>query len=186
MENITSIKKKLIDSKLKSKPFSSGMYAFLMFLIDYYRRVRSDLKIDYDSFIIIQVVVSHGIYLIQSEHSKNYSEIAKEFSRMSSSDNTDTSDIVFKASEIMAKIKKNKLTISSICQVTTLPKETVRRKVKTLISKKFLTHSKVDGVLIGPNYRKIYENMTPKTTLSIASLLKKWKKSGVLDSLLEF
>ena len=31
MENITSIKKKLIDSKLKSKPFSSGMYAFLMF-----------------------------------------------------------------------------------------------------------------------------------------------------------
>ena len=106
MENITSIKK-LIDSKLKSKPFSSGMYAFLMFLIDYYyRRVRSDLKIDYDSFIIIQVVVSHGIYLIQSEHSKNYSEIAKEFSRISSSDNTDTSDIVFKASEIMAKIKK--------------------------------------------------------------------------------
>ena len=63
------------NSKLKSKPFSSGMYAFLMFLIDYYRRVRSDLKIDYDSFIIIQVVVSHGIYLIQSEHS-NYSEIA--------------------------------------------------------------------------------------------------------------
>ena len=105
MENITSIKK-LIDSKLKSKPFSSGMYAFLMFLIDYYRRVRSDLKIDYDSFIIIQVVVSHGIYLIQSEHSKNYSEIAKEFSRISSSDNTDTSDIVLKQVKLWLKLKK--------------------------------------------------------------------------------
>ena len=33
------------------KPFAEGMYRFSMFMIDYYSRVRENLKLDYDSFM---------------------------------------------------------------------------------------------------------------------------------------
>ena len=66
MDNVTSIvRKKLTDTKTQPKNFGSGMYGFLMFMIDYYRRVRADLKMDFDSFMIIQIVVSHEVYIMQ-------------------------------------------------------------------------------------------------------------------------
>ena len=185
MDNITSIKKKYIDSKLKTKPFGTGMYAFLMFLIDYYRRVRTDLKMDFDSFVIVQVVVSHGVYLMQSERSKSFSEITDELNKLSEKNESDTSDVIFRASELMAKVKKNKLTISSICQVTTLPKETVRRKVQTLCKKNILSLDKNNGVLIGTNYKKIYEAFVPSTHVALSQLMKKWKRADVIDYLLK-
>ena len=42
-----------------------------MFMIEHYRRVKTDLKMDFDSFIIIQVVVSHEVYIMQSETQKH-------------------------------------------------------------------------------------------------------------------
>ena len=75
MDNVTSIKKKLNNPGPKQKSFGTGMYEFLMFMIDYYRRVRSDLKMDFDSFIIIQIVVSHEVYIMQSETSKKLKKI---------------------------------------------------------------------------------------------------------------
>jgi len=48
------------DQLLLEKPFALGMYRFIMFIIRYYSRVRSELKIDYYSFIILQTVVSHS------------------------------------------------------------------------------------------------------------------------------
>ena len=47
-----------------------------------------------------------------------------------------------------------KLTISSICLVTSLPKETVRRKVSELSKKNLLKISKKDGILLGSMYKK--------------------------------
>ena len=49
------------------KPFSAGMYEFVMIMINYYARVRETLKIDYDSFMIIQTVVSHSLYLMNKK-----------------------------------------------------------------------------------------------------------------------
>ena len=59
--------KKIANAKLKEKPFGVGMYAFVMFLINYYSRIKKELRLDYDSFMIIQVVVSHSLYNINKE-----------------------------------------------------------------------------------------------------------------------
>ena len=185
MDNVTSIKKKLNLLGERQKTFSHGMYAFLMFMIEHYRRVKTDLKMDFDSFIIIQVVVSHEVYLMQSFGSpKTYSEISDEFEKISKATDIDDSLLIFKAKELMNKIQKNKLTASSICQVTTLPKETVRRKIRSLVQKNILTQSKSEGVLVGPGYKNVFEHTVPKTTEAVSKLIKKWKETGVLDSLL--
>ena len=184
MDNVTSIKKKLINSGSKQRSFGTGMYGFLMFMIDYYRRVRSDLKMDFDSFIIIQIVVSHEVYIMQSETSKTYSEISNEFNKISKAKDIDETHLIFKAKQLMSKIQKNKLTVSSICQVSTLPKETVRRKVRTLVGRKILTQNKSEGVLVGPAYKHIFDETVPKTTIAFSKLIKKWKANGVLDNLL--
>ena len=42
--------------------FSKGLYHWIMFVIDFYSRVRSTLKMDIESFVILQVVVSHNLY----------------------------------------------------------------------------------------------------------------------------
>ena len=34
-------------SKLKGENFEEGMYSFIMFIIDYFARVKEDLKLDY-------------------------------------------------------------------------------------------------------------------------------------------
>jgi len=186
MDNVTSlVKKKLNLLGQRQKTFSNGMYAFLMFMIEHYRRVKTDLKMDFDSFIIIQVVVSHEVYIMQSQSSKTYSEISDEFDKVSKATSIDDSLLIFKAKELMNKIQKNKLTVSSICQVTTLPKETVRRKVRALVAKNILTQNKSEGLLVGPGYKKIFDETVPKTTAALSKLIKKWKETGVLDNLLK-
>ena len=82
--------------------------------------------------------------------------------------------------------KDSKLTISSICLVTELPKETVRRKVDMLCKKKILSTSKKTGISIGSDYKKIYSEFVPQTTIDVIRLLQKWESSGLLKSLLSF
>ena len=59
------IRKGPSDQLLSIKPFAAGMYGFVMIMISYYSRVREQLKIDYDSFMIIQTVVSHSLYQLK-------------------------------------------------------------------------------------------------------------------------
>ena len=187
MDNVTSIvENKLKHLDQKQKTFGKGMYEFLMFMIEHYRRVKTDLKMDFDSFIIIQVVVSHEVYIMQSENAKTYSEISDEFDKVSKATDIDSTLLIFKAKELMSKIQKNKLSASSICQVTTLPKETVRRKIKALVKKNILTQSKSEGILVGPGYKAIFDLTAPKTIQALSKLTKKWKTTGVLDNLLKF
>ena len=61
------IRKGPVDQILSIKPFAAGMYGFVMVMISYYSRVREKLKIDYDSFMIIQVVVSHSLYQLNKK-----------------------------------------------------------------------------------------------------------------------
>jgi len=67
---IKSLRQKIrkgADSLLLEKPFAIGMYRFAMFIIRYYARVREQLKMDYDSFIILQTVVSHCLYQLNKK-----------------------------------------------------------------------------------------------------------------------
>ena len=41
-----------------------------------------------------------------------------------------------------------------------------------------------DGIKLGAGYRQIYKEFVAQTTLDISSLVKKWKKSGALETLL--
>jgi len=178
-----SIKKGPADTLQLYKPFAIGMYRFAMFMIDYYARVREQIKIDYDSFMIVQAVVSHSLYQLNKKKigAKSYSELEMEWEKLINKN--DISQIV----ENYSSTKNNlKLTISSICLVTSLPKETVRRKVNELTKKNLLKISKKEGVILGTMYKKVFREFVPQTTLEVSKLLKSWEKNGILKSLLGF
>ena len=179
------IKKGPADTLLMQKPFAEGMYIFSMFIIDYYSRVRSKLNIDYDSFIIIQTVVAQKLYQLKKiKKSNSYEELEKLWENMVAKHD---SVVDFVSETHFNKSKAvSKLSISSICLVTGLPKETVRRKVNELAKRNLLKTSQRDAVLLGSMYKKIFQNFVPQTTLEVSRLLKSWEKTGILKSLLNF
>jgi len=149
--------------------FSKGLYEWIMFIISFYSRVRETLKIDFETFIILQVVVSHSLYQVNKTGSKSYAEIKEHVEKLS-----------------MVKLKKNlKLTFASISEVIQLPRETVRRKVLELCKKDILTFNSENGIKLGPAYKTIYQEFVSQTTVDMSTLVKKWKHSGALDKLLE-
>ena len=177
------IKKGAADKLLMQKPFAEGMYRFSMFMIDYYARVRENLKMDYDSFMIVQTVVSHTLYQLNKK---------KNYGTSYSSLETAWDKIINRDLELLESVSsyevntKNKLTISSVCLITKLPKETVRRKVNQLCSNNLLKISKREGITLGTSYKKVFQNFVPGTTLEVSKLIKLWEKSGVLKGLLSF
>ena len=189
MSGLNLLEKKIINTKLKEKPFSMGMYSFVMFIINYYARVKKQIKIDFDSFIIVQVVTSHALYILNKtsyENKLSYPDIKKACEKMAAEYDSNPLEMLEKTRKKGAFLKNSKLTISSICLVTELPKETVRRKIELLSKKKILTMSKKNGVSIGSDYKKIYSEFVPQTTFEVIQLLKKWETSGLLKSLLNF
>ena len=189
MSGLNFLEKKIINAKLKEKPFSMGMYSFVMFIINYYARVKKQIKIDFDSFIIVQVVTSHALYILNKtsyENKLSYPDIKKAWEKMAAEYDSNPLEMLEKTSKKGAFLKNSKLTISSICLVTELPKETVRRKIELLSKKKILTMSKKNGVSIGSDYKKIYSEFVPQTTFEVIQLLKRWETSGLLKSLLNF
>ena len=195
--DIKSIRQKIrkgpYDQLLSIKPFAAGMYGFVMIMISYYSRVREHLKIDYDSFMIIQTVVSHSLYQLNKKKvgSKSYFELEMEWEKILTSKNEITAVTdnysSWRLNQEEAPEKNNlKLTISSICLVTSLPKETVRRKVSELNKKNLLNMSKKNGILLGSMYKKIFREFTPQTTKEISRLIKNWEGNGILKSILSF
>ena len=184
------IRKGPSDPLLSIKPFAAGMYGFVMVMISYYSRVREQLKIDYDSFMIIQTVVSHSLYQLNKKQvgSKSYFELELEWEKLlNKNDVEEKIDIIQDKMENLSNTKSNlKLTISSICLVTSLPKETVRRKVGELVKKNLLNVSKRDGILLGSMYKKVFREFTPQTTKEVSKLIKNWEKTGILKSILDF
>ena len=177
------LKRNSTDELLMQKPFAEGMYRFGMFVIDYYVRVKEQLEIDYESFMIVQVTVSHQLYTLNKKKTfsdKSYENVETEFNKLIES-NQGIFDI------LQHNLKnRSRLTISSIGLVLGLPKETVRRKISLLCKKNLLYVSGKNGVLLGSAYKKIFQKFVPKTVYEMSKLLKTWKKSGALNHLLDF
>ena len=152
----------------KEPIFSQGLYHWVMFILSLYTRVRENLKIDFESFVILQVVVSHSLYQLNKSGSKTYAEIEDQITKIAQN----------------KKIKNTKLTFASISEVLQLPRETVRRKVLGLKKNNILLFSTDSGIKLGSAYKTIYKEFVTQTTLDLSALLKKWKKSGVLENLL--
>ena len=153
----------------KEPIFSQGLYNWVMFILSLYTRVRENLKIDFESFVILQVVVSHSLYQINKTGNKTFSELEDQMTKVAQN----------------KKIKNNKLTFASISDVLQLPRETVRRKVLGLSKSGILLGNTENGIKLGPTYKTIYKEFVTQTTLDLSSLIKKWKKSGALEHLLE-
>ena len=149
--------------------FSQGLYNWVMFILSLYTRVRENLKIDFESFVILQVVVSHSLYQINKTGNKTFSELEDQMTKVAQN----------------KKIKNNKLTFASIADVLQLPRETVRRKVLGLSKSGILLGNTENGIKLGAAYKTIYKEFVTQTTLDLSSLIKKWKKSGALEHLLE-
>ena len=179
-----TIRARAANQLLKQKPFANGMYRFSMFMIEYYSRVREQLSIDYDSFMIVQTVVSHSLYTLQKKTNNiSYSELETEWEKLIYSED----DVFKRIIHVSNKGENNnKLSISSICLITKLPKETVRRKIIELNVKSILKTTKDKGIILGKNYKEIFQDFVPSTVLSVSKLLKKWEKDGVLKYLLSF
>ena len=159
-----------VKEKGEKKPlFSQGLYHWVMFILSLYTRVRQNLKIDFESFVILQVVVSHSLYQINKTGNKTYSELEDQMTKIGQN----------------KKIRNNKLTFASIADVLQLPRETVRRKVLGLSKNNILLDNTDNGIKLGPAYKTIYKEFVSQTTLDLSSLIKKWKKSGALEQLLE-
>ena len=163
--------KKIIDFKTNIKkdlspPFSEGLYNWIMFLMNFYSRVRNTLKIDFDSFMIMQLVVSDCVYKTNKKGVKNINELK----------------IMFKNHTEL--LKEKKLNIASIADVLNLPRETVRRKIMGLAKKKLLDYSK-SGISIGSEYKTVFNEFVLDTVSNISQLVKKWESNGSLKELLE-
>ena len=175
MSDLNFIEKKLINAKLKEKNFSTGMYGFVMFIINYYSRVKKQIKIDFDSFIIVQVVTSHALYILNKtsfDNKVNYPDVKKTWEKMAAEYDANPLEMLEKTSSNLRHLKNSKLSISSICLVTNLPKETVRRKIVELSKKKILSISKKTGIVIGTEYKKFMVNLFHKLPLMLFNYYK--------------
>ena len=176
-------------TQLLRKPFSAGMYSFMMFIIDYYSKLKKQLNIDYDSFIIVQVVVSHQVYLANKDNKKSLSfkELTKIWEQKTwNNEFTSSLEKRKKISPFVDIKKSNKLSFSSICLVTNLPKETTRRKINNLAKKNILEVSEKKGVILGYQYKKIFNNFVPRTLIDFGNLLIKYEKMGIIEDMKNF
>ena len=166
---IISFKEISKEKSLKEPMFSQGLYHWVMFIPSFYTRVRENLKIDFESFVILQVVVSHSLYQINKSGNKTFAELEAQMVKITQNKAT----------------KNSKLTFASISDVLQLPRETVRRKVIQLSKKNILTFNSANGIKLGSAYKTIYKDFVSQTTVDISILIKKWKNSGALEKLLK-
>ena len=159
---------KIIPKQEEAPVFSSGLYSWMMFLINLYNRVKKNLKIDFDSFMIMQLVVSDYLYKTNKDGVKNFGDIEKELKNNH---------------ELF--IEKRKVNIASIAEVLGLPRETVRRKVLHLSKIKLLDYKK-NGISLGTEYRTVFAGFVSETINNMSHLIKKWETEGSLKKLLEF
>ena len=160
----------IIKSKgLPESNFSQGFYHWVMFILSLYTRVRENLKMDFESFVILQVVVSHSVYEVNKSGAKTFAELEAQMSKITQKKST----------------RNSKLTFASIAEVLQLPRETVRRKVLALTKSNYLVFNSISGIKLGSEYKTIYKHFVTQTTLDLSSVIRKWKSSGALDTLIE-
>ena len=160
--------------KNPSGDITKAAYAFQVFLTDYYRRVKKDYKVDFDTFMIIIVVMQHGIYEAQKI---NDTKIVSLEGLRQPIQQTQT--------EGFFQSKNRKLGINSISNVLEMPEETTRRKIENLIKKGVLKKSQVDGIILGKDFLKIHGPFANKTIKSFKALIRQLNSVGMIDDFIK-
>ena len=160
-----------MESKNKIKEnenFSSGFYDWAIFLINFYQRINKKLGLDFESFLILQVVVSYNVYLINKKKEVSLEALSFEFEQSSNSD----------------FLSNLKLTVTSISSSLDMPRETVKRKVLVLQNKKFLKINPNNAIQLGKKYAEIFSEFASGTTLDFARLMQRWDNKGIIKQFL--
>ena len=160
-----------MESKNKIKEnenFSSGFYDWAIFLINFYQRINKKLGLDFESFLILQVVVSYNVYLINKNKEVSLEALSFEFEQSSNSD----------------FLSNLKLTVTSISSSLDMPRETVKRKVLVLQNKKFLKINPNNAIQLGKKYAEIFSEFASGTTLDLARLMQRWDNKGIIKQFL--
>ena len=152
--------------------YSKAAYGFQVFLTDYYRRVKKDYKLDFDSFMIIVVVLQHSIYELNKEKTHQTLDDLKN-------------EILQTAEEGYFNEKNRKLGAGNISNVLEIPDETARRKIASLIKMKILEKSKQDGIILGKNFVERHSKFADQTLKSLKGFIRNLNKTGVLKNILE-
>ena len=132
--------------------FSDGMYDWSLFLVNLFLRVKEDLKIDYDSFMIIHVVAGNYLDKWNQDRSLSYDELSLKFEK-----------IISESSNI------NKITVTSVAMILNIPRETVKRKVLNLIEKQLLFENSDKSLIVGKSYQDYREIMPNECAISCFS-----------------
>ena len=148
--------------------FTRASYYWIMMTIDHFQKTKEMLNIDYESYIIIQTVVSHFLNNVNKEEEADWKKMWELTNSKKAKDN----------------FSKPKLIISSISLITGLPKETVRRKLLELNKKKILILNRKKGLQLGEKFENFHKKFSQYTTLKISEMLNKWEKIGALEFIL--
>ena len=149
------------------KKFSYLAYHYINFILGLYSRINRDIKISFDEMMIVYVVAHQWIYNMHRSELKSF----EDMSRSSKKDYD------------LYNFEDTKLTILSISNALSQPKETTRRRLQKLIDYKLLDKNDDGGIILGENYNQIINANAKKTTQELAKFFriikKKWDDDDI-------
>ena len=150
--------------------FENLAYSWEMFLVDHFKKIKQIHYNDYDSYIIMQVVNSHFIY---NKNKDKLTEDRKSWEELFG---------LAKSNDYNKKIigEKNKLSISAISRVTSLPIETTRRKLKKLCDKGVI---KIENncITFGNKHNETWEKIGAEEVKIVHNFIKSIKENGGME-----
>ena len=155
--------------KNKFDAYREILYHLINFRIEQFKQSKSMIGIDYDAFMILQVVGSHYLRNNSSQPS-NWDSVWEQV----------------RSSKIGELYSKKRLTIFAVASILNLPKETVRRKIDYLKKKKLIIHSTKSGLLPHEKGEDLIKPFALKEVQSLSKFIQALKKHKSLDQLLFF
>ena len=152
---------------LSNQDYSNAGYLFLMFMVDYYKRV-GNLNLSFDEMMVLNTVASHLAYNLDSSHPLSFDDV-----------------ISLKNEKIQKIHHKSKLSILSIANILDQPKESIRRRVNKLIKLNLIIKDKkTNGIMLTEKYRKIVKKFGAVTLNNFILLMQNMNKNNFLSEIL--
>ena len=155
--------------KKKLEAYSETFFHLINFRTEQFQQSKAMIGIDYDSFMILNVMGSHYI--------KNNTKMGKNWDDVWEN---------IRKSKIEEFYSSRKLTIFAVASILNLPKETVRRKIDILKKKKLINHSSKLGLLPTNKSEEIMKPFATNELKSLSKFLQSLKKNKSLDEILNF
>ena len=150
-----------------NQDYSNAGYFFLMFMVDYYKRV-GNLNLSFDEMMVLNTVASHLAYNLDSSQTLSVEEMLN-----------------LKNEKIQKIHHKSKLSILSIANILDQPKESIRRRVNKLIKLNLIIKDKkTNGIMLTEKYREIVKKFGVVTLNNFILLMQNMDKNDFLSEIL--